>query len=146
MEALRSWKTIDRKTRNNLWKRELTGLARKKVRIESIDDSEQRAFFVFCVVLYVLALLVSPALIVTGVLLGVSELLFLSACLAAYSAGVLLGGSANGGSRARGIVGIVEEGHEEAEHTLREYLKERYGFKHGKAGRGLYDYLTSTVR
>lgn len=41
---------------------------------------------------------------------------------------------------------IVEEGHEEAEHALREYLKERYGFKHGKAGRGLYDYLTSIVR
>lgn len=41
---------------------------------------------------------------------------------------------------------IVDEGHEEAEHTLREYLRERYGFKHGKAGRGLYDYLTSIVR
>ena len=41
---------------------------------------------------------------------------------------------------------IVEEGHEDAEHTLREYLKERYDFKHGKSGRGLYDYLTSIVR
>lgn len=41
---------------------------------------------------------------------------------------------------------IVEEGHADAEHTLREYLKERCGFKRGKTGRGLYDYLTSTVR
>jgi hypothetical protein len=41
---------------------------------------------------------------------------------------------------------IVEEGHEEAERSLREYLKERYGFKQGNTGRGLYDYLTSTVR
>ena len=41
---------------------------------------------------------------------------------------------------------IVDEGHEDAEHALREYLKERYGLNHGKAGRGLYDYLTSTVR
>lgn len=41
---------------------------------------------------------------------------------------------------------IVEEGHDEEEHALREYLKERYGFKHGKAGRGLYDYITSAVR
>lgn len=40
--------------------------ARKKVRMESIDDSEQRAFFVFCCVLYAIALLVSPALIVTA--------------------------------------------------------------------------------
>ena len=41
---------------------------------------------------------------------------------------------------------IVEEGHDDAEHTLREYLRERSDYKHGKAGRGLYDYLTSTVR
>ena len=41
---------------------------------------------------------------------------------------------------------IVEEGHADAERALREYLKERYGFKHGKTGRGLYDYLTSIVR
>lgn len=41
---------------------------------------------------------------------------------------------------------IVDEGHEESERALQEYLKERYGFKQGKAGRGLYDYLTSTVR
>ena len=41
---------------------------------------------------------------------------------------------------------IVEEGHEDAEHTLREYLKERSDYKRGKAGRGLYTYLTSAVR
>lgn len=56
---------------------------------------------------YPIALLVCPALIAAGVFLGVSELLFLSAFLAAYSAGVLLGGSADGGSMARGIVGIA---------------------------------------
>lgn len=56
---------------------------------------------------YPIALLVCPALIAAGALLGVAELLFLSAFLAAYSAGVLLGGSADGGSRARGIVGIA---------------------------------------
>lgn len=56
---------------------------------------------------YPIALLVCPALIAAGVLAGVAELLFLSALLAAYSAGVLLGGSADGGSRARGIVGIA---------------------------------------
>ena len=37
---------------------------------------------------------------------------------------------------------IVEEGHEDAEHTLREYLKER----RGEMRRGLYAYLTSIVR
>lgn len=41
---------------------------------------------------------------------------------------------------------IVDEGHEEAEHTLREYLMERSDYKRGKAGRGLYDYITSAVR
>ena len=41
---------------------------------------------------------------------------------------------------------IVEEGHEDAEHTLREYLRERSDYKRGKAGRGLYTYLTSIVR
>lgn len=56
---------------------------------------------------YPIAILVCPALIAAGALLGVAELLFLSAFLAAYSAGVLLGGSADGGSRARGIVGIA---------------------------------------
>lgn len=56
---------------------------------------------------YPIALLVCPALIAAGVFLGISELLLLSAFLAAYSSGVLLGGSANGGSRARGIVGIA---------------------------------------
>lgn len=56
---------------------------------------------------YPIALLVCPALIFAGVLTGVAELLFPSAWLAAYSTGVLIGGSANGGSRARGIVGIA---------------------------------------
>ena len=37
---------------------------------------------------------------------------------------------------------IVEEGHEDAEHTLREYLKER----RGEMRRGLYAYLTSIIR
>ena len=41
---------------------------------------------------------------------------------------------------------IVEEGHEDAEHTLREYLKERSDYKRGKVARGLYTYLTSIVR
>lgn len=41
---------------------------------------------------------------------------------------------------------IVEEGHEEAERALREYLRERSGYKRGKAARGLYTYITSTVR
>ena len=41
---------------------------------------------------------------------------------------------------------IVEEGHSEAEHTLREYLKERCDFKRGKVARGLYTYITSIVR
>ena len=37
---------------------------------------------------------------------------------------------------------IVEEGHADAEHTLREYLKERCG----EMRRGLYAYLTSIIR
>ena len=41
---------------------------------------------------------------------------------------------------------IVEEGHEEAKHTLREYLRERSDYNRGKVARGLYTYLTSTVR
>lgn len=41
---------------------------------------------------------------------------------------------------------IVEEGHDDAEHTLREYLRERSDYKRGKAARGLYTYLTSAVR
>lgn len=41
---------------------------------------------------------------------------------------------------------IVEEGHSEAEHTLREYLRERSDYKRGKVARGLYTYLTSIVR
>ena len=41
---------------------------------------------------------------------------------------------------------IVEEGHEEAERSLREYLRERSDYTRGKVARGLYTYLTSTVR
>lgn len=41
---------------------------------------------------------------------------------------------------------IVDEGHDEAEHTLREYLRERSDYKRGKVARGLYTYITSTVR
>lgn len=41
---------------------------------------------------------------------------------------------------------IVDEGHEDAEHTLREYLRERSDYKRGKVARGLYTYLTSAVR
>lgn len=40
--------------------------ARRKIRIEDYDDSHQRAFFVFCAILYAITLLVSPALIVTA--------------------------------------------------------------------------------
>ena len=41
---------------------------------------------------------------------------------------------------------IVEEGHTDAEHVLRGYLRERSDYKRGKAARGLYTYLTSAVR
>ena len=41
---------------------------------------------------------------------------------------------------------IVEEGHEDAEHTLREYLRERCDYKRGRAGRGLNTDLTRMVR
>lgn len=41
---------------------------------------------------------------------------------------------------------IVEEGHEDDENALRKYLRERSDYKRGKAARGLYTYLTSTVR
>ncbi len=41
---------------------------------------------------------------------------------------------------------IVEEGHEDAEHTLRKYLREISDYKRGKVARGLYTYLMSTVR
>ena len=41
---------------------------------------------------------------------------------------------------------IVEEGHEDAEHTLRGYLRERSNYKRGKVARGLYTYITSIVR
>lgn len=80
--------------------------ARKKVRIESIDDSEQRAFFVFCVVLYVLALLVSPALIVTAVLTHDSSLALVSMWLCAWASGILLP-SSDFGPRPNSIIGII---------------------------------------
>ena len=41
---------------------------------------------------------------------------------------------------------IVEEGHEDAERALRGYLRERCDYNRGKAARGLYTYITSTVR
>ena len=80
--------------------------ARKKVRIESIDDSEQRAFFVFCAVLYALAILVSPALIVTAVLTHDSSLAKGNIWLCATVSGILLG-SADFGPRANPIIGII---------------------------------------
>lgn len=80
--------------------------ARKKVRIESIDDSEQRAFFVFCAVLYVLALLVSPALIVTAVLTNDSSLALVSMWLCSFASGILLP-SSDFGPRPNSIIGII---------------------------------------
>ena len=80
--------------------------ARKKVRIESIDDSEQRAFFVFCVVLYVLALLVSPALIVTAVLTHDSSIVLANMWLCAMASGILLP-SSDFGPRPNSIIGII---------------------------------------
>ena len=80
--------------------------ARKKVRMESIDDSEQRAFFVFCVVLYAIALLVSPALIVTAVLTHDSSIALANMWLCAMESGILLG-SADFGPRANPIIGII---------------------------------------
>ena len=80
--------------------------ARKKVRIESIDDSEQRAFFVFCIVLYVLALLVSPALIVTAVLTHDWSLAQVNTLLCAAASGILLP-SADFGPRPNAIIGII---------------------------------------
>lgn len=41
---------------------------------------------------------------------------------------------------------IIDEGHEDAEHALREYLRERSDYKRGKVARGLYTYITSIVR
>lgn len=80
--------------------------ARKKVRIESIDDSEQRAFFVFCVVLYAIALLVSPALIVTAVLTHDWSLARGNIWICASAGGILIG-SADFGPRANPIIGII---------------------------------------
>lgn len=80
--------------------------ARKKVRIESIDDSEQRSFFVFCVVLYVLALLVSPALIVTAVLTHDSSIALGNMWICATVSGILIG-SADFGPKANPIIGII---------------------------------------
>ena len=80
--------------------------ARKKVRIESIDDSEQRAFFMFCVVLYAIAILVSPALIVTAVLTHDSSLALVSMWLCAFASGILLP-SSDFGPRPNPIIGII---------------------------------------
>lgn len=80
--------------------------ARKKVRIESIDDSEQRAFFVFCVVLYAITLLVSPALIVTAVLTHDSSIAQANIWLCATVAGILLGTN-EFGPRANIVIGII---------------------------------------
>ena len=80
--------------------------ARKKVRVESIDDSEQRAFFVFCCVLYAIALLVSPALIATAVLTHDASIACVNMWLCATVSGILLG-SSDFGPRANAIIGII---------------------------------------
>lgn len=80
--------------------------ARKKVRMESIDDSEQRAFFVFCAVLYAIALLASPALIVTAVLTHDSSIAQANIWLCATVSGILIG-SADFGPKANPIIGII---------------------------------------
>ena len=80
--------------------------ARKKVRMESIDDSEQRAFFVFCVVLYAIALLVSPALIVTAILIHDSSIALANMWLCAMASGILIG-SADFGPISNQIIGII---------------------------------------
>ena len=80
--------------------------ARKKVRIESSDDSEQRAFFVFCVVLYVLALLASPALIITAVLTHDSSLTLGNTWICAMASGILLP-SSDFGPMPNSIIGII---------------------------------------
>lgn len=101
---LEDWK------RRNGWKTIPPGQLEEASREAAKDAREERIFASLERITksgYPIALLVCPTLIAAGVLLGVAELLFLSAFLAAYSAGVLLGGSANGGSRARGIVGIA---------------------------------------
>lgn len=80
--------------------------ARKKVRMESIDYSEQRAFFVFCVVLYAITFLVSPALIVTAVLTHDSSIVKGNMWLCATASGILLGTS-EFGPKANPIIGII---------------------------------------
>ena len=80
--------------------------ARKKVRMESIDDSEQRAFFVFCAVLYAITLLVSPALIVTAVLTHDSSIALANMWLCAMASGILIG-SADFGPISNQIIGII---------------------------------------
>lgn len=80
--------------------------ARKKVRMESIDDSEQRAFFVFCAVLYAITFLVSPALIVTAVLTHDSSIARGNMWLCATASGILIG-SADFGPKANSIIGII---------------------------------------
>lgn len=80
--------------------------ARKKVRMESIDDSEQRAFFVFCAILYAIAFLVSPALIVTAVLTHDSSIAQVNMWLCATAGGILIG-SADFGPRSNPIIGII---------------------------------------
>lgn len=80
--------------------------ARKKVRMESIDDSEQRAFFVFCAILYAITLLVIPALIVTAVLTHDSSLALGNTWLCAMASGILLP-SADFGPRPNAIIGII---------------------------------------
>lgn len=80
--------------------------ARKKVRMESIDDSEQRAFFVFCAILYAITFLVSPALIVTAVLTHDSSLALGNMWLCATASAILIG-SADYGPSANPIIGII---------------------------------------
>ena len=80
--------------------------ARKKVRMESIDDSEQRGFFIFCWVLYAIALLVSPALIVTAVLTHDSSLALGNMWLCAAVSGILIP-SDDYGPRPNVIIGII---------------------------------------
>ena len=80
--------------------------ARKKVRVESIDDSEQRAFFVFCAVLYAIALLVSPTLIVTAILTHDSSIALANMWLCAMASGILIG-SADFGPISNQIIGII---------------------------------------
>jgi hypothetical protein len=80
--------------------------ARKKVLMESIDDSEQREFFVFCAVLYAITFLVSPALIVTAVLTHDSSLALGNTWICAMASGILLL-SADLGPRPNSIIGII---------------------------------------